>query len=584
MSTLPEAGEFRELLDAYCEGTITAEQSARLQACLLRDADLRRRFVFCVQVQAATERSLAALLRSGENAAISAAGADQAPAETKTASPPTPASPVLGFLGDVVSYVSNPRTVRFWLICAALATYFTVQIGSAIISHFRAKDAQIAGAGLGEGKASPPPSVAQDRPDPDDPTTLARLSGAVDCWWRIAGGEPVVLPVGTDFHSGQQLNLATGLAELTYASGAKLILHAPVRFALTTPLACDLQLGKLTAKVPHSAKGFTINTPSGKVVDLGTEFGVKVNDDRTTHVIVYVGEVEINSDAISGGSEQLASLHLKAGEASVVAPGQPAKRVLASDERFVRDLNAMDERAAAEAAYVEFVKKLKPALWLRMEGKEADRVLHDEASGRDFKLNWDGPGNPFVKGWIGKALWLRGDKLKDYALIPDYPKTEDGKLSFAAWVYAHNRTSSGSIAKNWASVHGQFYVGLHDRDHGSGADLYIQVQPQEGDAVAVREGDLHPLPTNEWQHVAFVADGSTLHVYRGGREVAKAKCAGVKFPVPLQALGIGVKPSDPGTGPNGGQPGYWDGLLDEIIICNDALSAEQVRTLAGAGN
>ncbi len=114
---------------------------------------------------------------------------------------------------------------------------------------------------------------------------VARLSNEVECEWRLAGGSdmnrgerftPAMLPLGTEFHAGQQLNLTAGLAELTFTSGAKIILHAPVQFTATTALGGDLQFGRIAAKVPHEAAGFTVNTLAGKVVDLGTEFGVSV--------------------------------------------------------------------------------------------------------------------------------------------------------------------------------------------------------------------------------------------------------------------------------------------------------------------
>ncbi len=234
-----------------------------------------------------------------------------------------------------------------------------------------------------------------------------------------------MLDVGTEFSAVQKLNLTTGLAELTFESGAKVILHAPAQFAVTGAIGGELQLGKLTAKVPHSSPGaksarFTINTPSGKVVDLGTEFGVQVNGDRTMYVIVYVGEVQVDSAASSSGSRSITPVHVKAGEAIVVTPGHPVKQVAVKEEHFVRDLSAINGRDSGDAAYVELVKRFKPVVWFRMGGKQSERMLHDEMGGPEAKLLWDGPGNPFVKGPVGKSLWLRGEKLKDGAIVDDY--------------------------------------------------------------------------------------------------------------------------------------------------------------------
>jgi hypothetical protein len=44
--------------------------------------------------------------------------------------------------------------------------------------------------------------------------------------------------------------------------------------------------------VPAFARGFTVLSPGGKVVDLGTEFGLSVDDGGTTTVRVFKGEVE----------------------------------------------------------------------------------------------------------------------------------------------------------------------------------------------------------------------------------------------------------------------------------------------------
>jgi len=124
-----------------------------------------------------------------------------------------------------------------------------------------------------------------------------------------------------------------------------------------------------------------------------------VNYDHKMDVIVYVGDVEVNGQPVSGGSgatgDRPKGIHLHAGQAITIGPNQPAKPIDPKDERFVRDLAPLGDPAKAEAVYVEFMKSLKPVAWFRMEGKDADRVLHDEMGGHDAKLAWDGPGNPF---------------------------------------------------------------------------------------------------------------------------------------------------------------------------------------------
>ena len=52
-----------------------------------------------------------------------------------------------------------------------------------------------------------------------------------------------------------------------------------------------MKRGRLAADVPPSAKGFTVITPTGDAVDLGTRFGVDVPSSGSAEVHVFQGEV-----------------------------------------------------------------------------------------------------------------------------------------------------------------------------------------------------------------------------------------------------------------------------------------------------
>jgi hypothetical protein len=60
--------------------------------------------------------------------------------------------------------------------------------------------------------------------------------------------------------------------------------------------------GSLTARVPQRARGFTVYSPRGKVVDLGTEFGLSVDESGGTAVRVFEGEV-VASPGAGGASD-----------------------------------------------------------------------------------------------------------------------------------------------------------------------------------------------------------------------------------------------------------------------------------------
>src|SRR5690606_19090519 len=52
-----------------------------------------------------------------------------------------------------------------------------------------------------------------------------------------------------------------------------------------------LPFGRLAAEVPPSAKGFTVVTPTGNAIDLGTRFGVDVPAQGHAEIHVFEGEV-----------------------------------------------------------------------------------------------------------------------------------------------------------------------------------------------------------------------------------------------------------------------------------------------------
>jgi hypothetical protein len=566
---------------------LRADEVAALSLALRSDPVLRHDFIELLNLDAA----LADLAHGGEQDDSGAIGeltardlaGDGLPDDVRLASSSVkPQSPVLGLLGGAMNYISHSRTLMFWLVFGALGLYFVGHFGVLLIGRYLAQNApEVAhDGGAGTEKHGP----ANGHSDATSGKIVAQLTDAVDCQWQLGDSHvsslpsPLsALPLGTEFRAGQKLNLAAGLAELAFDSGAKVILHGPAQFNVADALGGHLQIGKLTAKVPHSAAGFTVATPGGKVVDLGTEFGVKVNDEGHMDVVVYVGNVQIQpgSGGAGSGGDQPKAIQLHAGQAISVAPNQPPKSIPAGEQHFIRDLAPLGDKTKAEVAYVEFMKSLKPVVWFRMEGKEDERVLHDEMGGPDAKLNWDGPGNPFVKGPFGKALWLRGDKLKDYAILPDYPKAEHGKLSVSAWVYADSRPDYATIASNWEGAQGAFHFGLSGDAEGR-RDLWVELRTQNGK----REGPGHPFPLYAWQHVAFAFDGSTARLYRQGREVANGRYRGLQYLKSSTALAIGACLDPASRKPASRYANFWDGKLSEVAIFNAVLSPEHIQKLA----
>ena len=158
--------------------------------------------------------------------------------------------------------------------------------------------------------------------------------------------------------------------EITYNTGAKVILQGPVTYEIESAASGFLSLGKLTARLEKNvASGqwsgagkseipnpqspianpsslstihyplFTIKTPTAIVTDLGTEFAVEVSEQGGDRVCVFQGKVMVRT---SNGhvSHELA---LTEGQSSLVdARGtitpRPAEEVATLAAPFVRHL------------------------------------------------------------------------------------------------------------------------------------------------------------------------------------------------------------------------------------------------------
>lgn len=90
-----------------------------------------------------------------------------------------------------------------------------------------------------------------------------------------------------------RMHLVEGIAKLRFVTGVDLTLEGPAEIELLGNKECRLYHGAVIAKVPKSARGFSVLTPSVTVVDLGTEFSVSTDHAGSGCVRVMKGEVQV---------------------------------------------------------------------------------------------------------------------------------------------------------------------------------------------------------------------------------------------------------------------------------------------------
>ena len=147
----------------------------------------------------------------------------------------------------------------------------------------------------------------------------AAITLAVLAFWQPWRNDPdgvameIIASTGTPFQPGQRivrkhLELAQGTLRFRLSSGAVVEVAGPAALDLVDPMLLRVASGSVTADVGDDAKGFVVETLNARVVDLGTRFGVSVDDAGDTDVVVFEGEVEIHNAAHSGADLRLADL------------------------------------------------------------------------------------------------------------------------------------------------------------------------------------------------------------------------------------------------------------------------------------
>jgi hypothetical protein len=151
-----------------------------------------------------------------------------------------------------------------------------------------------------------------------------------------SGRVPVSVPV----------EFTRGFVKLGFPSGASVVLEGPCRFRLDEKEALAVSHGRVSVHTPDGAEGFRIDTPGGRFVDLGTEFGLAVGTDGATPVVlteVFKGEVEVQTP-----SRQHTRLGVGESRALVRESGKP-KLLAALDESPVMLVNHSHAFPSSEA-------------------------------------------------------------------------------------------------------------------------------------------------------------------------------------------------------------------------------------------
>jgi hypothetical protein len=191
----------------------------------------------------------------------------------------------------------------------------------------------------------------------------------------------------------------------------------------------------------------------------------------------------------------------------------------------------------------------------------AGDTAHDIIGDNDGDVN----GASWQGGIEGGSLMFDG--VDDYVGIGNPASLNfEGEITIAAWLKSR---SSEPWLENIIS-HGfspepvrEVFLRVHDGEYQLGS--YIRNTP--------RSEVVYPIPAedfNNWVHIVGLYDGSNWKLYRNG-QLANSKSA-TRGSITVNAgWAIGAK--------GDGEERFFDGLIDEVMIFNKGLSAEEVNEL-----
>jgi hypothetical protein len=391
-STDNAADELWSLAEGVCNGSIEAGQYERLNALLSDDEDAARRYATYVRMHGL-------LLWHWRDADASPA---TFPVIVATPLPSAvPASLATNWFlpgGYVFSY-----TLAAFVVGIGLLIGWVCQVPNP--RFVRVESVRVA------------PQLPPKGANPDM-VFVGRVTGMVDCQWA----DPKTGTVGHAYVPlGRTYALASGLMEVTYDSGARVILQGPCTYNVESRTGGYLSLGRLTAKLQRKTKGgnreaekgeldnvesrhsnsdlFAIRTPTAKITDFGTEFGVEVDESGVSRAHVYQGKVEMRA----AGSGNSLSILLTANESARAEVGVRGVVALVRQKCQNRTLVREMPKSAAIALFNTGVG---------LKGGEADSHWQVAARSDDPKFE---PRPAVVRGWRdetflkddpGRSQWI----------------------------------------------------------------------------------------------------------------------------------------------------------------------------------
>jgi len=394
---------------------------------------------------------------------------------------------------------------------------------------------------------------------------------------NLEWGSRTPLAEGAQLVAGKRIDFQAGLVEFELAGRGRMVVEGPATLEFPEAGRAVLRRGRLVMRATPAGHGFTIETPRGEVIDLGTEFGVSVSQDGEVETHVFEGEVE----AVPDGAVPV-TLHRE--DALRFGPGG-SERIAADGGKFY---TRMPPERSGAAGFIHWALNEGSGLLARARAEDLSDVsgvnpalmFHATAGGRvpawipgvfGAGLQFDGKGAYAESGFRGigggkprtVCLWVKVPE--DYSPTQGYAIISWGRFNpkrpGEVWQISVNpNPNDGPVGRLRVGLHRGQIVGSADlrdgRWHHIAAVLYGGSQPDVG------------------THVLLYVDGKLEHVSRRALREVRTEVARAQHGV---WLGRDVTYTKGMVGYTRGR--FFRGGVDEIYIFDAALDARDIRCL-----
>jgi len=428
------------------------------------------------------------------------------------------------------------------------------------------------------------------RPVPPASVAVAAVRGPVLAVTAHAAGVQWSLPespaAGLLLRAGS-VRLESGRLALDLVGGQTVTLQGPAEFKLLTETEMLLFSGDASLRMADGRATYIIRVPGGAVVDLGTEFSVKIAPDGTSDVHVFEGEA--NASVTGAGNSTREERPLQAGESVRIAGRLSASSVKTED--FLRPL-ARDVAAASPAgdAYAGEIGKSAPVAWWRFDSVTPRLEVLDEAGTCPLLLY----GTPRIIGCLGRRFMQTDRGLASGFAAPengiDGLDTKRG-MTVECLLYPTSERHSSAIGMEQPGISppsiGKFAKLRHapsrlsiDRMARRGA-VIGHVHPDFAIRAVMRspagyDGGVNTYSTeshllHRWVHVVLTNDGTAIRLYIDGRLSDEAVASLPFLSASLRPI-IGRVQPEPSD-----EHRQWVGGIDEVALYGRVLGPEEIR-------